>query len=74
MVLLSNDNPINIKKNHMLKCLEKKKQNFDIMIIPMKEKIIIEESNKNINLDFSNLTDKDIKDIKSIFDMNDKKN
>jgi hypothetical protein len=44
------------------------------MIIPMKEKIIIEESNKNINLDFSNLTDKDIKDIKSIFDMNDKKN
>ena len=74
MVLLSNDNPLNIKNNHMLKCLEKKKQNFDIMIIPMKEKIIIEESNKNINLDFSNLTDKDIKDIKSIFDMNDKKN
>jgi hypothetical protein len=71
MVLLSNDNPTNIKKNHMLKCLEKKKQNFDIMIIPMKEKIIIEESNKNINLDFSNLTDQD---IKSIFNMFDKKN
>jgi hypothetical protein len=71
MVLLSNDNPINIKKNHLLKCLEKKKQNFDIMIIPMKEKNIIEESNKNINIDFSDLTDQD---IKSIFDMNNKKN
>jgi hypothetical protein len=45
--------------------------NFKPTDIPMKEKIIIEESNKNNNLDFSNLTDQD---IKSIFNMFDKKN
>jgi hypothetical protein len=71
MVLLSNDNPINIKKNHLLKCLNKKKENFDIMIIPMKEKNIIEDSNKNINIDLTDLTDQD---IKTIFNMDNKKN
>jgi hypothetical protein len=68
MVLLSNDNPINIQKIHLLKCLEKKKENFNIEIIPIKEKIQIEESFKNMNLDLSDV------DIKSILVSNIKNN
>ena len=66
MVLLSNDNPVNIKNNNFLKCLEKKKNSFNVFVIPLKE---IEEQSNNIytindtnsmgNL-MENLTDKDI--------------
>jgi hypothetical protein len=35
MVLLSNDNSLNIKNYHMLKCLEKKKTNFNVVVLPL---------------------------------------
>ena len=35
MVLLSNDNSLNIKNYHMLKCLETKKTNFNVVILPL---------------------------------------
>ena len=35
MVLLSNDNSLNIKNYHMLKCLEKKKTNFNVVVVPL---------------------------------------
>jgi len=66
MVLLCNGNHVNIKNNSLLKCLEKKKNSFNIFVIPLKE---IEEKSNDIytindtnpmaNL-MENLTDKDI--------------
>jgi hypothetical protein len=66
MVLLCNGNHVNIKNNSFLKCLEKKKNSFDVFVIPLKE---IEEKSNDIytindtntmaNL-MENLTDKDI--------------
>jgi len=37
MVLLCNDNPLNIKDTYMLKCLEKRKNNFKVVNVPLKE-------------------------------------
>ena len=37
MVLLSNDNPIDIKRYHILQCLNKKRDNFKIEIVPLEE-------------------------------------
>lgn len=62
MVLLCNDNAFNIKKHHILKCLEKKKENFKIFIDPLKEPYIIEKA-PNMNIQLENLTDKDIEQI-----------
>jgi hypothetical protein len=68
MVLLCNDNPLDIKKNHMLKCLNKKKENFNIFIVPLdeslkktlKEENTIIDQNIDINL---NLNNKEIENI-----------
>ena len=62
MVLLCNDNPLNIKNNHILKCLEKKRGNFKIFVEPLKEPYIIEKA-PSMNIQFENLTDKDIETI-----------
>jgi len=35
MVLLSNDNSLTIKNYHMLKCLVKKKTNFNVIVLPL---------------------------------------
>jgi hypothetical protein len=66
MVLLSNNNQLNIKQYHMLQCLQKKKESFNIFVIPQNKKLdeIIE---KNNNIDM-NLNDKDFKMIDSMFD------
>jgi len=37
MVLLCSENNFNIQKNHILKCLNKKKENFNIFIIPLEK-------------------------------------
>jgi len=60
MVLLCNDNPLNIKKYHMLQCLNKKKENFNIFVLPLKEKE--EEKLISNNIDFD-ITDKELKEI-----------
>ena len=50
-----------IKKNHMLKCLEKKRNSFKIFVEPLKE----EETFKSntIDLNCENLKDDEIKKI-----------
>lgn len=65
MVLLSNDNHMIIKKNHMLKCLEKKKNSFKIFVETLKEQLKEEETVKSNNIDFKceNLKDDEIKKI-----------
>ena len=65
MVLLCNDNPSNIKKNSMLQCLNKKKQNFNIFVIPLKEeeKLISNNIDLNIDLTSHNISDEEIKKL-----------
>jgi hypothetical protein len=65
MVLLCNDNPSNIKKNSMLQCLNKKKQNFNIFVIPLKEeeKLISNNIDLNIDLTSQNISDEEIKKL-----------
>lgn len=55
MVLLSNENHMVIKKNHLLKCLEEKKNSFKIFVEELKE---MEKCDDN----------KNVKDIKMVFD------
>ena len=65
MVLLCNDNPLNIKKYHMLQCLNKKKENFNIFVVPLKEeeKLISNNVDLNIDLTSQNISDKEIKKL-----------
>ena len=53
MVLLSNDNQLNIKKTHMLKCLEKRRNTFKVLVVPLQETVIINH-NKNMNIVMDN--------------------
>jgi len=70
MVLLCSENHINIKKNHLLKCLEQKKSSFKIFIEPLAEKNKINVHNdNNINLEYTNLTISD-SDIDKMFSPN----
>ena len=62
MVLLCNDNALNINKNHILKCLEKKRNTFKIFVEPLKEPYVIEKAD-TMNIQLDNLTDKDIETI-----------
>jgi hypothetical protein len=62
MVLLSSENSFNINKNHILKCLEKKRNTFKIFVEPLKETYVIEKA-PDMNIQFDNLTDKDIETI-----------
>ena len=39
MVLLNTTNTRNIKNNHMLKCLERKKNSFNVFVVPLTEPI-----------------------------------
>ena len=39
MVLLNTTNTRNIKNNHMLKCLERKKNSFTVFVVPLTEPI-----------------------------------
>ena len=59
MVLLSSDNQLNIKKYHILQCLEKKRESFNVIVIPL-DKTLDKNDNKNLNI-----SDKDIESILS---------
>lgn len=59
MVLLSSDNQLNIKKYHILQCLEKKRESFNVIVIPL-DKTLDKNNNKNLNI-----SDKDIESILS---------
>ena len=67
MVLLCSENNFNIQKNHILKCLNKKKENFNIFIIPLEKSLkeentyINQNENQNQNINF------DEKEIQNIF-------
>lgn len=39
MVLLSNNNQLNIKNNHMLKCIELEKNTVKVFIVPLTKNI-----------------------------------
>ena len=63
MVLLSSDNQLNIKKYHILQCLEKKRESFNVIVIPLDktlDKTLDKNDNKNLNI-----SDKDIESILS---------
>jgi hypothetical protein len=62
MVLLCNENPINIKNNHMLKCLNKKKENFNIFIVPLEETLKEQNKDEFINLNIT-FDEKEIKKL-----------
>jgi len=70
MVLLSSENTINIKNNHMLKCLEKKKNSFNVFVIPATEKElkdVIDTMGKN-TLDLSQIVSNMSEKEKSVLD------
>ena len=58
MVLLSNDNHMIIRKNHLLKSLEQKKNSFKIFVEEMKEMDYCEDNN---NVKCENISYSDIK-------------
>jgi hypothetical protein len=62
MVLLCNDNPINIKNVHILKCLNKKRDNFKVKVVPLEESLKEENIfiNQNLNINYD---DKEMKTI-----------
>lgn len=62
MVLLSNDNPIVVKKTYALKCLEKK--NFDVVVVPVTALEMLQELNKCQNINYEKDKTIDIKSIK----------
>jgi hypothetical protein len=67
MVLLSNNNPLNIKQYHMLQCLQKKKESFNIFVLPL-NKTLDETIEKNNNIDMNmNINYEDIKILDSMF-------
>ena len=75
MVLLCNANHINIKNNHMLKCIEKKKNSFNIFVMPLKnilEETHIIDNNKNTNIIIGDIPDLKENDINMIFQSNPK--
>ena len=49
MVLLSSDNQLNIKKYHILQSLEKKKESFNIFVVPLNKTLDKNDTN-DINL------------------------
>ncbi len=58
--MLCNINSLNVKEHHMLKCLEKKKNSFDVYIVPLSKPVnwidqyekdtIAIEDNKDISI------------------------
>ena len=71
MVLLCNNSQFDIKKNHILKCLEKKKESFNIFVVPLNKTLDKNDTN-NINLiEYKNVNISDA-DINSIFTPNPK--
>jgi hypothetical protein len=65
MVLLSSDNQLNIKKYHILQSLEKKKESFNIFVVPL-NKTLDKNDNNDINLmEYKNvnISYEDIKNI-----------
>jgi len=75
MVLLCRENHINIKNNHMLKCIEKKKNSFNIFVMPLKnilEETHIIDNNKNTNIIIGDIPDLKEIDINMIFQSNPK--
>jgi hypothetical protein len=65
MVLLNNNNNFDIKKHHILKCLEKKKEKFNIFVVPLKNVMDKNDDNqiKNNNIDFSDIKTLDLNNI-----------
>ena len=50
-MVLCNINSLNIKNHHMLKCLEKKKDSFNIYIVPLTKPINIIDQYDKDNID-----------------------
>ena len=50
MVLLSNDNSLNIKNYHMLKCLEKKTTKFNVVVVPLTKNDLKEQDDTLYNI------------------------
>ena len=61
MVLLCNTSNFDIKKTHILKCLEKKRDNFKVEVEPLKSNIKLQPAENNIV--YNNITDAEIHSI-----------
>ena len=55
-MVLCNINQLNIKSHHMLKCLEKKKDSFNIYVLPLTKPVnrIDQYDKDNIDIDIEN--------------------
>ena len=64
MVLLCAENQINTKKNHMLQCIERKKNSFQVFVIPLtkeeKDTHVIHDTANVFNDTIDTLTEKDM--------------
>lgn len=61
MVLLCNTSNFDIKKTHILKCLQKKQNNFKVAVEPLKSNIKLQPAENNIV--YNNITDAEIHSI-----------
>ena len=66
MVLLSNNNQLDIKKYHILQCLQKKKESFNIFVVPLNKTLDKNDTDNKPQVEFKNVNISD-KDIDSIF-------
>ena len=66
MVLLSNDNSLNIKNYHMLKCLEKKKINFNVVVLPLSKNDLKEQDDILYNIPTLSDTAKQLNQLKQL--------
>jgi hypothetical protein len=65
MVLLNSNNNFNIKNHSILKCLEKRKEKFNIFVEPLKNVKDKNDDNqiKNNNIDLSDIKTLDLNSI-----------
>jgi len=55
MVLLSNNNQLDIKKYHILQCLEKKRESFNVIVIPLNKTLDKNDTDDKPQVEFKNV-------------------
>jgi hypothetical protein len=66
MVLLSSNNQLDIKKYHILQCLQKKKESFKIFVVPLNKTLDKNDTDDKPQVEFKN-ENISYEDINSIF-------
>ena len=55
MVLLSSNNQLDIKKYHILQCLEKKRESFNVIVIPLDKTLDKNDTDDKPQVEFKNV-------------------